>query len=367
MRMEPFVMERTQSIWENQVEINLAESGVEPLTLGELLDGTSIDDTRLCYPQSNGTPELRDAISDLYPGSDAENVVVANGCAEANYIATLGVIEAGDEVVISKPNYMQVWGIARSLGAKVSALPLREDQSWEPDLEELAKVVTDKTKLIALCNPNNPTGAVMSEDAMREIAKIAGKVGAWILCDEVYLGAELDGEPSATFWGWYDKLMVSAGLSKAYALPGLRMGWVVSSREQVAHLWSYKDYTSIAVSALSDRLATLALQPARRHRILERTHKILNDQLPVLDDFVQRHSDHMSYVTPKAGAITMVRYDYPINSTTLMERLRDEKGVMVVPGDHFEMDGYLRIGYGYDKEELKTGLDRFTQFLAEQD
>ena len=367
MKFETFEMERTQSIWENQVEINLAESGVQPMTLGELVEGGSVDDTRLSYPQTNGTELLRDRVSDLYAGADRDNVVATNGCAEANYITVTHLIEPGDEAVVMMPNYMQVWGLARSLGASVKPLPLREEAGWAPDLDELSRIVTDQTKLIALCNPNNPTGAVMSEDTMREIAKIAGRVGAWVLSDEVYLGAELDGEVSPTFYGWYDRLIVTAGLSKAYALPGLRIGWMVSDTKKAAELWAYKDYTTISPSSLSDRLAATALEPARRHRVLERSRKILNDQLPVVDAFVERHSDHMSFVRPTAGAITFIRYDWDINSTELMVKLRDEKGVFIVPGDHFETDGYVRIGYGYEKGKLEKGLERFSEFIGSLD
>lgn len=363
MKFEPFLMERTQSIWEHHVEINLAESGVEPLRLGELMENASVDDTRLSYPQTNGTEELRDAVSDLYPGTDADNIVVTNGTAEANYISALTVLEPGDEAIVMHPNYMQIRGVAHNFGATVTPLPLHEEQGWAVDPDELDKLVSDKTKLIALCNPNNPTGAVMSDDTMRAVAKIAGKVGAWILADEVYLGAELDGDISSTFWGWYDRLLVTAGLSKAYALPGLRVGWVVSDRDTVEQLWARKDYTSISVGALSDRLAQVALAPARRAKILERTRTLLNDQLPLVESFVEHHGNRVSWVRPKAGAIAYVRYAWDIDSTKLMERLRDEKGVFVVPGDHFAMDRYLRIGYGYDKDELAKGLERCSELL----
>jgi aspartate/methionine/tyrosine aminotransferase len=363
MKYETFVMERTQSIWEHKVEINLSESGVTPLTLGELLEGRDILDTRLSYPPTNGTDELRERVADLYAGADPESVVVTTGTAEANYIAVLDLLEPGDEAVVMMPNYMQVWGLARSLGATVKSLDLREDLSWAPDLDDLRKLVSGKTKLIALCNPNNPTGAVMSEDTMREIAKIAGVVGAWILADEVYLGAELEGDVSPTFYGWYDRLAVNSGLSKAYGLPGLRIGWMLSDRDTAARLWSFKDYTTISATTLSDRLAAIALEPARRHRILERTRKILNQQLPILTAFVERHAGHLSFVPPKAGAIAFIRYDWPINSTKLFERIRDEKSVLIVPGDHFERDSYMRIGYGYDVKKLEDGLSRVSEFL----
>ncbi len=363
MKYETFVMERTQSIWEHKVEINLSESGVTPLTLRELLEGRDILDTRLSYPPTKGTGELRERVADLYPGADPENVVVTTGTAEANYIAVLGLLEPGDEAVVMMPNYMQVMGLARSIGATVKSLDLREELEWAPDLDDLRRLVTSKTKLIALCNPNNPTGAVMSEDAMREIAKVAGKVGAWILADEVYLGAELEGDISPTFYGWYDRLVVNSGLSKAYGLPGLRIGWMVSDRDAAAKLWAYKDYTTISQTTLSDRLAAIALEPARRHKILERTRRILNEQLPTLAAFVARHEGHLTWVPPKAGAIAFIRYEWPINSTSLFERIRDDKDVLIVPGDHFERDSYMRIGYGYDAVKLEAGLSRVSEFL----
>ena len=366
MKFETFEMERQQSIWENQVEVNLSESGVHPLTLDELLDGASVGDTRLGYPQTNGSTELRELVSDLYPGSSADNVLVTNGTAEANFLSVLHLVEPADEIVVMLPNYLQIWGLARSLGAQVKPFPLSEEQNWAPDLEALRSAVSDRTKLIAVCNPNNPTGAVMSEHAMRGICKIAGSVGAWLLADEVYLGAEVDGETSATFWGWYDRLLVTAGLSKAFGLPGLRIGWIVTEPERAQELWAYKDYTSIAPGALSERLARIALEPARRHQILERTRKHLREQLPVVSAWVARHAEaglHM--VAPKAGAIAFVRYGVDIGSRDLTDRLREEKGLLVVPGEYFQMGRYVRIGYGGERREVEEGLKRFSELLSE--
>ena len=263
MRFETFQMERMQSVWENRVRFNLAESGVKPLRLEELLDPAALGDTPLGYPQTSGSEELRELVSDLYPGSDAANVLVTNGTAEANFISVLNLVEPGDDVVVMFPNYMQIWGLARSLKANVKPLPLREKNNWRPDLDELAGAVSDKTRLIAICNPNNPTGVMARDDDLREICKIAGKVGAWILADEVYTGAELGDEPSATLWGWYDRLLVTCGLSKAYGLPGLRIGWVVGPADHMEELWSYKDYTTIGPGALSEKLARVALEPKK--------------------------------------------------------------------------------------------------------
>ncbi|MFQ5790581.1 MAG: aminotransferase class I/II-fold pyridoxal phosphate-dependent enzyme [Acidobacteriota bacterium] len=365
MKLELFEMERMQSTWENRVRFNLSESGVHPLRLGELIDPAELLDVLLGYPQSNGTEELRDQVSDLYPGSDADNVLVTNGTAEANYLSVLSLIEPGDEAIVMLPNYMQIWGLARSLGAQVKPFPLREEERWAPDLDALRAAVGEKTRLIAVCNPNNPTGAILSEDEMRQICKAAGEVGAWLLADEVYQGAELDDETSPTFWGWYDRLLVTCGLSKAYGLPGLRIGWVVGPREKVAELWSYKDYTSIGPGALSERLARTALKPTHRRKILERTRGILRNQLPLVESWARERGELLEWIPPRAGAIAYLRYHVDVDSTTLVHRLREEKSVLVVPGAHFHMDPYVRIGYGAEPEVLRQGLALFSELLDE--
>lgn len=363
MRIEPFVMERWQSTWENKVRYNLSESGVHPMTLGELLGSDDLSDTLLGYPQSNGTEELRERVSDLYPGSDIDHVVVTNGSAEANFVSILNLVEPGDDVIVMLPNYMQIWGLCRSLGANVTPWFLREQERWAPDLDELEGALTDKTKLIAICHPNNPTGALLTEEELRRVCQLAGKVGAWILADEVYQGAELGDEPAATFHGWYDRVLVTCGLSKAYGLPGLRIGWVLGPPEKIAELWSYKDYTTIGPGALSERLARLALEPAQRHQILERARGILRAQLPIVRAWVDAQGAAFRMISPQAGGIAYVHYELDVGSTTLVERLRKEKSVLLVPGDHFLMDHYVRIGYGAEPEVLEKGLALFSEVL----
>jgi aspartate/methionine/tyrosine aminotransferase len=227
MKVEPFQMERMQSEWENRVAHNLSESGVHPMTVGELLDPSDREEIfgeRLLYVQSNGSEALRTAVAALYPGADARNVVVTNGTAEANYISIWKLVEPGDEVVMMLPNYMQIWGAVRGQGATVVPWKLREEQAWAPDVDELSRILTPRTRLVVVCNPNNPQGSVLTQDAMREIVDRTARHGAWLLVDEVYRGAEREGEETPTFWGTYDRLLVTCGLSKAYALPGLRIG-----------------------------------------------------------------------------------------------------------------------------------------------
>jgi len=380
MKLEPFAMERMQSTYENQVAFNLSESGVQPLTLGDLVDDEPAREALLAeglrYTQSNGTVALRELVAAMYPGATPNHVQVTNGGAEANYVTIWNLVEPGDEVVMMVPNYMQTWGLARAFGGTIKEWPLkppafagregnRRGERWGVDVDALERRVTARTKLIVICNPNNPTGARFDAADLDRIAAIASTHGSWILSDEIYRGAELDGRETPSMWGRSDRAIITSGLSKAYGLPGLRIGWIVGPPPLVASFWSYHDYTTIAPGALSDTLARRALEPSRRTRILARTRRILNENLPVMQEWLDSHGGLFSYAPPDAGAIVYVRYHHDINSTELVTRLRREKSVLIVPGDHFGMDGYLRIGFGEPADYLRAGLGRLHDLLEE--
>ena len=372
MRVDEFAMERMQSTYENQVDFNLSESGVHPLTLGELADDepsrSALFAQELRYTQSNGTSALRSAIASMYPGATPDHVQVTNGGSEANYITTWNLVEPGDEVALMVPNYMQTWGLARAFGGDVKEWPLVQRGTparWRVDVDALERLVSARTKLIILCNPNNPTGARIDADDLDRIGRVAGRHGAWVLSDEIYRGAERDGRETASMWGRYDRAIVTSGLSKAYALPGLRVGWIVAPPALVGKLWSYHDYTTISPGALSDMLACRALEPSRRAAILARTRRILNENYPIIDSWLRGQGGLFTYVAPDAGAIVYVHYEHPTNSTDLVNRLRVQKNVLIVPGDHFGMDGYLRIGFGDKPDYLRSGLGRLRDLLVE--
>lgn len=365
MKLIPFEMERWQSIWENQVEYNLSESGVHPLKVSEILsDLNEISDMPLGYTQTNGTRELRQTISSMYPDSESENILVTNGGAEANFTTLWSLLGEGAEMAVMTPNYMQAWGLAKTLRAKLKLFQLRESKGeWVADLRLLKRIVNRRTKVIAVCNPNNPTGMAMSEEEVKEICGIARRVGAWILADEVYRGAELEGDLTPTFWNRYEKVVVTGSLSKAYGLPGLRIGWAVGPRDFISKLWSYHDYTTICPSALSDYIARKVLSDVLRPKILARTRMILVGNLPIVKNWIAEHSNSLSLAPPKAGAIAFVKYAFGIGSTRLAERLVKEKSTLVVPGDQFQMGRYLRIGYGVEKEYLRKGLGRVSELI----
>lgn len=366
MKLEVFQLERTQSLWENTVKYNLTETGIHPFTLKELLEDREIQELqniRLGYGQTNGSIELRDAISAMYPGTDRDNVMVTTGSIEANFVAIWSLLEPGDELILMLPNYMQIWGIAHAFNIKVKPFYLKEELQWQPDLRGLKELVSSKTKMIAVCNPNNPTGAVLSDEAMKEIIRLAKEANAWIYADEIYRGAELSGKETATFHGQYDKAIIAGGLSKAYAMPGLRIGWLVGPYKEIANIWGRRDYTTIASGILSNHIAALALQPELRKKILQRNRKMLNENIMVLNNWANGHQDLFRFIPPKAGGMVFLHYNMDINSTDLVTKIRKEKSTFIVAGDCFGMDHRVRIGIGSEKEYLRNGLHRITETL----
>ena len=366
MKIERFQMERTQCLFENEVRFNLSESGVSPLSISELVPGRDQRDILyklpLGYPHSTGRESLRKNIARFYGCSDHECVTVMNGGSEANYAAIWGTIEPSDSVAFMLPNYLQGWGLARAFGRQADGfrLVMKRDShgswKWKLDVDSLRKAVTKKTKLIVVTNPNNPTGYILTEEEMQIIVGEARRVGAWLLSDEIYRGAEVDGPLTPTFFGRYDKVIVTGGLSKAFALPGLRIGWIVAKPQTISRLCGYHDYLTLTPSYLSDYLADIVMQPKRRDEILQRTRSIIANNLPVLEKWLGKHADIFDYARPAAGAIATIKYRLPIGSVALFDRLRVEKSVLITPGAHFGIGQYVRIGYGYDLDKTRRGL-----------
>ncbi|MFB0538420.1 MAG: aminotransferase class I/II-fold pyridoxal phosphate-dependent enzyme [Anaerolineae bacterium] len=367
---QPFLMERMMSKWENVVDYNLSESGVHPMTVHELVDDPAVIEellsTELGYAQANGVIELRERIAALYPGATPDNVLVTVGCAEANFITPQTMLRPGEEMVMMLPNYMQVWGIAHNLGFRVKSFNLKEERGWAPDLDELNDVVSEKTKLIAVCNPDNPTGYILTETEMEAIVAAADRVGAWILADEVYSGAErLTDTHTPSFWGRYDKVLAHNSLSKAYGIPGLRIGWVVGPADTVDEIWARHEYTTIGATMLSNKLAAIALSPEVRTRLIQRARDYIRRGYPILDGWIEEHEGTFTVVPPQAAAIAFVRYHLDVNSTELVNRLMREKSVLIVPGDHFGLDHHFRISFGLPPDYLRAGLDRIHQLIVE--
>jgi aspartate/methionine/tyrosine aminotransferase len=363
MKFPRFDMERMQSEWEHKVKYDLSESGVEALTLDEITrDPKELMKTKLGYAEGVGREATRALIASIHPGRAAGDVMITTGTSEANFLALASLVNPGDEVVVVMPNYMQVHGVAMALGARVREVWLREERAWTIDLDALTAAVNARTKVICVCQPNNPTGQILSQAEIQSIVRIADHHGAWILADEVYRGAERSAEESPSFSGRGERIVVTGGLSKVYGLPGLRVGWIVASRERIEAALEIKDYTTIAPATLSETLAEVALE--RRKQLLERARFLINERWPLLEDWAAAHSRVLHWTPPAAGAICFFSYQYPIDSMPLVDRLIREYSTMIVPGIHFRAERHLRVGFGMPTRVLHSGLAAIDRLLT---
>jgi aspartate/methionine/tyrosine aminotransferase len=368
--LDLFSMERYQSLYWHQVEYDLSESGVLPMTIRELLgpdaDGEEFLETLLGYPLSEGSVETRANIAEWYPGATAEHVTVVNGGSEANFLTLLALMEPGDRLAFMVPNYLQGAGLGRAFGGGTDTFGLAlRDGRWALDVAQLEESVGPDTRLIMVCNPNNPTGSVLTAEEMDAVVRVAERQGAWIVADEIYRGAELSSDDTTpSFWGRYERVIVTSGLSKAFALPGLRIGWVVAPPSTIARIWERHDYTTLTPGMVSDKLATHAMTPDVREAILARTRSIIRSNYPPLEAWLEDHSDVFEWARPVAGAIAYARTELHEGTAALVDRIRRERSVLLVPGEMFGLAQGIRFGFGYDIEHTLKGLSRVDEVLA---
>ena len=369
MKFTPFDLEYSQSVWEQKVDFNLTESGVHPITLQELIGNdesllNKLLSTEINYPHVNGSPPLRESIASLYNQATINNVLVTVGAAEANQIVMQTLLEDGDELATITPTYKQVWGIAENQGYKVKTFSLNSGDSWSLNIDELAAAVNEKTKIVAVVNPNNPTGHIFTKTEMQRIIAAAERVGAWILADEVYRGAEREQEEeSESFFGLYDKVISVGSMSKAYGLPGLRIGWIVAPPDTVEKVWRRHEYSTITASMLSNILAAHALSPEIRPRLIARTRNYIRNGFPILQRWMDAQEGLFSYTPPQASAVSFIKYNLDINSNDLMLKLINEASVFIGSGESFGMDHHMRIAFGQEKEILEEAFARIQRTL----
>lgn len=370
MKIRDFEVEIWMNRYETECSHNLAETCVESLTVEELLNIAGKRETfmeellplQLTYGPINGSERLRSLIAGLYDSQSRENVIVTHGAAGANALVHETLIEPGERVVTVLPTYQVHYSVPESYGADVHYVPLREENNFLPDLKELEEAAGEGTRLIVINNPNNPTGSLMDPGMLQEIAAIASRVGAYVLSDEVYRGINQEGDGFTTsIADIYDRGISTASMSKSFSLAGLRLGWITGPEEIIHRVSVHRDYNTISVGMVDDLLASYALE--NKEAVLARSRAIVRTNLAILDEWIQREP-HISYIRPKGGTITLLRYDSDQPSAEVAKKILDETGVLLTPGSAFDMEGYLRIGYANNESVLREGLERLSKFFA---
>lgn len=369
MKIEDFAVEIWMNEYENTCAYNLAETCVASLSVEELLELSGERDevlaemlaTRLSYGDIPGSDRLRTVVASLYDNQNLDNVLITHGTAGANALVHETLVEPGDRVVTVRPTYQQHYSIPESYGADLQELWLTDDAGWLPDLDALAALATPGTKLIVLTNPNNPTGSLMPVETLQAIADIARQCGAWILCDEVYRGIDQTGTGTTTsIADVYERGISTGGMSKPFALAGLRLGWVVGPSDFLEAVSIHRDYNTISVGRIDDLMASVALENV--DKILDRSRQITRANLAVVDAWVKGRTD-VDWVTPVAATVGLVRYTAEVDSYELCKSMLAETGVMVTPGDAFGIPRSIRIGFAYDTDTIKLGLDLMGSYL----
>ena len=371
MKIKPFAVEEWMNAWEVGAKYNIAETCVDSISMNDLFELTGEDKTeflnrlcarRLSYGDIEGLTEFRKGVCGLYKTLNIENIVPPHGASGANHHVFYSLISPGDRVVSIMPTYQQLYSIPESYGADVQILHLSKENNYLPDLEKLRRLVTPETKMICINNPNNPTGALMSEQLLWEIVEIARSADAWILCDEVYRHLSQEDGWCPSIVDLYEKGISVSSMSKVFSLAGLRLGWIAThDMSVVKSCLSHRDYNLVSCGVFDEMLAAAALKHS--DKLLERSRKIVRENLQILDDWVGSEP-HVSYVKPKAGTTALVYYDLDISSYEFCEEMYKKTGAFVTPGDCFEVPHSMRIGYAYGKQDLIDGLKAISEYIA---
>jgi aspartate/methionine/tyrosine aminotransferase len=372
---ETFQLERWMTRWELDVDYDIAESGILPLSLQDILDLVSPEAAEalqrdvlsfpLTYSEARGTIALRQILADTYARATPDDVLVTTGAIEANFLVFNALLQPDDHVVAVSPAYQQLHSVPRALGAKVDLWSVVQDDGFAYDLETLASLVTDKTKLIVINTPHNPTGAMLDDSQLDRVVEIADKVGAWILSDEAYRWLDIPGgDPlPPPLHDRYERAISVGTVSKPFGVPGIRIGWFVANPGIVQKAWGIRDYVSLSPGRLSDRIAQTVI--SEREPILARNREIIRQNLEAANQWFAENDDIASWTAPRAGLLAMMRYAAPIPSTEIADRLAGERRVMLAPGSNFGIEGHLRIGIGQRPDVFQRGLEIAGEFLRE--
>ena len=371
MKIKPFAVEEWMNAYEENARYNIAETCVDSISLAELLalSGEDADafwralsGRRLTYGDIVGAPALREGIAGLYRTMTPDGIVTTHGAAGANHHVFYSLVEPGDRVITIRPSYQQLTSIPEGYGADLQVMHLRAENGYLPDLAELRRLAAPGTKLICVNNPNNPTGALMDRAMLQEIALIADRAGAYVLCDEVYRHLTQDDAWSDSIVDLYDKGISTGSMSKVFSLAGLRLGWIATHDGALKRsLLSHRDYNHISCGMLDEMTATLALR--HKDALLARSRGIVRENLAILSDWIAGEPA-LSWVRPQAGTTALVRYDDPLDSYEFCRRMYEETGAFVTPGDCFEEPKSMRIGYACEADTLRAGLWAVSAFLA---
>ena len=369
MKIAPFKIEEWMNRYEAGALYDLTATCIKPFSLNTLAECINIPfsselfndilNRPLDYGDITGSDRLKFAIKSLYTNQDINNITVTHGAIGANQLVFYSLLDKGDEVVCVVPTYQQHYSIPESIGANVKLYFLKEENNWLPNVDELSQLITSKTKLLCINNPNNPTGSVIPNWLTEAIVGLAKNNNVWILADEAYRGLNLIGNPySESFADIYEKAISVGSMSKTYSLPGLRLGWICAREDLINEINHQRQYNTISVGIIDDYIAALAIE--NRDCIQERNFSILKNGIDSFSSWLT-NENLAECVIPNGGTTALVKYKKDIPSRELCRKLQNRTGVALLPGQTLEMEGYVRVGFC--APALTPALNLFSEFL----
>ncbi|PIB02120.1 Aspartate aminotransferase [Cercospora beticola] len=392
---QPFGVEQWMDKYETKCKYNIAETCCHSLSINELVELSENKDLKpsdlidLSDPQTygeiRGSAALRENLSRLYSGKvgtplSPDGVLITPGAIAANHLILYSLLSPDDHVICHYPTYQQLYTVPESLGCTVSLWKSDPANKWLPSIEDLQSLVESNpaTKLIIINNPQNPTGQILPKSLLHKLVDFAESKNITIMADEVYRPifhgiAPMDTEfpPSLLSLG-YKNTVVTGSLSKAYSLAGLRVGWIASrNQELIEKCASTRDYTTISVSKLDQKVAAFALSPDTIHALLGRNIQLAKANVEILEKWIIKHDEYASWTKPVAGTTAFVKFERDgkrIDTKAFCEDVQEKTGVMLLPGDLFgeEFKGYVRFGYVCATQVLKDGLDALRVYMRKE-
>lgn len=372
MNIKTIGVEDYLNVYEHSATWDIAQSTIASLTMEEILaldeqEGAHfyerLNKEKMNYGWIDGSQEFREEVAGLYQTVDPQNVLQMNGGTGANLNAIMALVEPGDHVIAEYPTYQPLYDLPAALGAKVDYWHLREESFWQPQIEELKKLVRKDTKLICINNASNPLGTCISRELLEEIVEVARSVDAWVLCDEVFFPVEHT-QDYVSVVDLYEKGVATNSISKRFSVPAARVGWTVSGPQLAAKMRVLRDYTMICAGVFNDALATLVLR--NREAILERNRSIIQKNRALVQAWIDKEP-RVSWIAPLGVSVSYIQLDIPQDDEEFcLDLLRDE-GVLLVPGKRFNLPRGARLGYCAQKEVLTEGLSRLSKYLKKFD
>jgi aspartate/methionine/tyrosine aminotransferase len=364
--MRNFELETFFSKWEFSARHHMTASDLESMSVNDLLSYASTEQKEeyknlwLGYTETWGALDLREAIAKSYDKMKKENILCLAGAGEGIYMVSRVLLDKKDHAIVIVPNYQSAETIPLEV-CEVSGVLLHHENNWKLDVEDVKKAIKPNTKLISINFPHNPTGSTMGKEELNDLIDLCRKNDIYLFSDEVYRGVEVDtSNQMPQIADIYEKGLSLNVLSKAYGLPGLRIGWIASADKDVLlKIERYKHYLSICNSAPSERLALIALE--NRELILEKNRNMLKKNLEKIESFFKSYPMLFDWKTPKGGCVAFPKYIGDDGVEKFCKSLIEESGVLLLPSSIYKSElievpkDHFRIGYGRNNT-FKQGL-----------